>query len=245
MAITVSTPGGVTIDFPDGTDQDTIRRVMSQATGQQQSRQPLEKFSGSPVASGAVDATNDELSQWAREKVQKERDAGFRPLPSPASGIPIIGGFLDEAGSVLESGLHSVTGGRLGHSYDQALALSRERDRRETEEYPGYAAATRLATGLATGGPIFSRLAPAATLAGRVAQGATVGGGVGAVEGFARGEGGVGGRLEEAGTGLKYGAGLGAVLPVAGAAVSRGYSAAADVISPTITRLRRDRKSVV
>ncbi len=35
MAIRVSTPGGATIEFPDGTDEGTIQRVMAQASGGQ------------------------------------------------------------------------------------------------------------------------------------------------------------------------------------------------------------------
>src|SRR5665647_2370272 len=34
MPITVNGPNGVTVNFPDGTDADTIHGVMSQATGQ-------------------------------------------------------------------------------------------------------------------------------------------------------------------------------------------------------------------
>ncbi|WP_315789805.1 hypothetical protein, partial [Bradyrhizobium sp. SZCCHNR3027] len=33
MTITVHGPSGVTIDFPDGTDHDTINKVMTQAVG--------------------------------------------------------------------------------------------------------------------------------------------------------------------------------------------------------------------
>ena len=41
MTMTVSGPGGITVDFPDGTDHDTISKVMAQATGMQAGpRQP-------------------------------------------------------------------------------------------------------------------------------------------------------------------------------------------------------------
>ena len=33
MGITVNGPNGVTVNFPDGTDSETIGRVMAQATG--------------------------------------------------------------------------------------------------------------------------------------------------------------------------------------------------------------------
>lgn len=48
MGITVKGPNGITINFPDGTDSDTINKVMKQAVGQQ-SQAPT-------VAEGVVDA---------------------------------------------------------------------------------------------------------------------------------------------------------------------------------------------
>lgn len=175
---------------------------------------------------------------WADKAVAAERNAGMRRLPSAAEGIPIIGGFLDEATAAIQSGLHGVSGGRLGEPYDAALALERARQRAADAANPALAATSKLAAGVATGGPLFSRIPVAPTLAGRVQQGAVIGGGTGLVEGFSRGEGDVEDRLRSAGSGLQTGAGIGALLPIAAAGASRAYGAAADRINPTITRMR-------
>lgn len=176
---------------------------------------------------------------WADKAVAAERNAGMKRLPAVAEGIPIIGGFLDEATAAIQGGINSVTGGRLGEPYDAALALERARSRAADSANPALAMASKLAAGIATGGPLFSRLPVAATLAGRVQQGAAVGGGTGFVEGYSRGEGDVGNRMQSAGEGLGMGAGIGAFLPIAAAGASRAYGAAADRISPTITRMRQ------
>lgn len=176
---------------------------------------------------------------WADKTVAAERAAGMKRLPSVAEGIPIIGGFLDEATAAIQSGLNSVSGGRIGEPYDAALALERARSRAADAANPALAMTSKLAAGVATGGPLFSRLPVAPTLAGRVQQGAVVGGATGLVEGYSRGEGDVGDRMRSAGEGLGTGAAIGAVLPGLAAGASRVYGAAADRISPAITRMRQ------
>lgn len=168
--------------------------------------------------------------QWADYRVSKLPSGMVRQ--SLAKGIPLIGPFLDEAVAGVQSGLYGLTGGNLGQPYDEALEEERAKERRAFAESPVTEAVGRLATGIATGGPIFGRLAPAATTTGRIGQGAVVGGGVGAVEGFGAGEGGVGQRMTSAGAGATVGAGLGAALPIAAAGITRGYGAVADNLGP-------------
>lgn len=175
---------------------------------------------------------------WADYRVTKLRNAGFDQHPDAAVGIPLIGGFLDEATAGVQGGLNVVSGGRVGMPYDEALAFERARQRQATAADPAEATIGQLGAGLVAGGPIFSRITPAATLAGRVVQGAAVGGGVGAVEGFARGEGGFADRAENAGNSAEGGAILGLALPVAGAGATRAIGKTADLINPTLTRLR-------
>lgn len=175
---------------------------------------------------------------WADQRVAKERSGGFAPLPDAARGIPFIGGWLDEATAGIQSGLHSVSGGRVGAPYDEALAYERARQRQSEQENPGLAIGSQLVTGITTGGPILSRLPLGRTLAGRVGTGAGVGAGIGAAEGYAQGEGSVGNRLENAADFAKWGAGLGGALPVGSAALTRGVGWAADRLGPTVTRWR-------
>jgi len=68
MGITVKGPNGITINFPDGTDSDTINKVMTQAAGQQASAAPvssLESF-GRGAVQGVTFGFGDELYAGAK-----------------------------------------------------------------------------------------------------------------------------------------------------------------------------------
>jgi len=172
---------------------------------------------------------------WAEHRVSKTPQLS---VPQPARGIPFIGPYLDEATALVQSGIASLTDNQFGAPYDEALAEQRARDRAADARSPVESTVGKLAAGVVTGGPLFSRLAPAATLPGRVGQGATVGAGVGTVEGFGTGEGSFDNRLSAASSGAKTGAAIGAALPVAASGVSRAYGYAADNLAPTLTRMR-------
>lgn len=173
---------------------------------------------------------------WAEHRVRK---FGMPNLPDAAGGIPIVGPYLDEATAGLQAGLNLITNGRIGMPYDEALAFERARKRAEDAKYPAAGPLVRFAAGVATGGPVLSRVAQAATLAGRAGQGALIGGTIGAAEGFGAGEGSFGDRLRHAADSAQTGAALGAVLPVATAGATRAVGAVTDLVSPTFTRLRR------
>ncbi|MCC6775921.1 MAG: hypothetical protein IT537_04665 [Hyphomicrobiales bacterium] len=213
----VSGPNGQTYDVtgPDGATPEQVFTVLQQhVTGaidfdrpDDQVRADVAKLDG-PFREHA-------LTGWSDARVKKDHARGIRPLtPEPTRGIPFIGGLLDEATSGIEAGLHAVSGGRIGKPYEEALAYERARMRAEDKTFPVLAPVTRVATGLATGGPLFSRMAPAATAGGRIAQGAAVGAGTGAVEGFAAGEGGFTPRVESALKGGALGGVLGGAIPV-------------------------------
>ena len=174
--------------------------------------------------------------KWAEKKVAKERSLGLGQLPSAERGIPLIGGLLDEATAAIRSGIHSVSGGNMGRPYDESLALERERQRQAEAANPALAIGGQLAAGVATGGPIFSRIPTAATLVGRIGQGAAIGAPLGYAETFTRGEGGPEQRHERGTEGAKFGAGIGAVLPGAAAGATRLYGAVAEHLGPTFTR---------
>lgn len=206
----------------------------------------------------------DEVRAKAKQQVEKEKAAGFNEMPRFAEGLPFIGGLLDEATGLVQQGLHTLSGGRIGETYEMGLELERERSARADEENPAMATTGKIAAGLtgfapvakgidaalsagarfitrnpaATVAPVQSLIRPAETVAGNVVKGVTTGAGIGAVEGFTRGEGDFGNRMDAAGDGATVGAVLGGVLPVASAGVSRGYGALADIVTPGITRLR-------
>lgn len=184
---------------------------------------------------------------YARRYVEKERQAGFQPLPEAALGIPLIGGWLDEAAAAVESipnvvsrAVKTIQPGvpEVGGRYDENLAIQRERMRQSEAANPALAATSQIAAGITTGGPIFSRIPAAATTAGRITQGVAVGAPLGFAEGFSRGEGSVGDRIDRGTTEAGVGAVVGGALPIAGALATRAYGAVADAVSPQITRMR-------
>jgi hypothetical protein len=186
------------------------------------------------------DAKQRAYTIWADKRVAKEREraGSLAELPSPQRGIPIIGGLLDEASAGIKAGMHAVSGGRIGHPYDEGLALERSRMRQAEEASPGLAVGGQVAAGIATGGPLLGRLAPARTLAGRVGQGAAIAVPLGNAERFTRGEGSFADRVENAVSGTGMDVAIGAAIPLAGAAATRGAGAAQQYLGPTFTRLR-------
>lgn len=180
-------------------------------------------------------AGNQTVKQQAQAEIAAEPSLGPKPL---AFGIPVIGPYLEEAGAAVAALPNMITGGAIGPTYEKSLERMRARNKRAEAEYPIIGPAGQLAAGIATGGQIFSRLAPAATAVGRVGQGMVVGGAVGAAEGFGAGAGGVDNRIATAGQGALVGTAVGGALPVAANLVSRAYGAASEAIAPAITRMR-------
>ena len=243
----VTTPDGQEYEV-DGPDNMSDVQV-AQAVGVHMQNAPLADYSKpeSEIRT-AIDKLPEQdkqkaYNQWAKQYIAKERASGLDTGPSLARGIPFIGGLVDEGAALADAGLHQVGKyfgtDRVGRPYDEALAFQRERHRQAEAANPVEATVGQLATGIATGGPLFSRLAPATTTLGRVGQGGTIGGIVGGLEGFARGEGGFGERLSNAGQTAVAGTVVGGGLPVAADAVKRGVGAAAQTFGPTMTRLTR------
>lgn len=245
----VTSPDGrrFEVNGPEGsTQQDAIAYIQGQmgAADPERPEAGIDYEADVPTVRGAIDKLPETrkdraLNIWADKRIAKERQqqGSLAPLPNAVEGIPFVGNMLDEATALVKSGLHQVVP-QIGAPYAEELALQRARSRAADAASPALATTSKLATGIATGGPLFSRIAPAATLAGRIGQGATIGAGAGAAEGFLGGEGGFSERADNATLGALWGAGLGTAIPVAGSAITRGYGAARDAISPTITRMR-------
>jgi hypothetical protein len=77
-----------------------------------------------------------ELDNWADSEVANVAEVAGTPMPSPASSIPGIGPWLDEASAGLDAAAHYVTGGRVGHGYEKALALQQARQRASEAAHP-------------------------------------------------------------------------------------------------------------
>lgn len=187
------------------------------------------------------------LRQWADTYVANER--GASPSVRAGTHLPdlvrnvargtIVGSFLDEANAATQAGLHSISGGRIGAPYDEAVAYQRATDRAIDAERPITSTLTQIAGGLASARPF---LAAAKTLPGRMAIGAPVGAGHGFVYGYGSGEGDLlsDTRLDSGLESAGIGAVLGGTLPIAISGVARGANALGEAVSPTVARWRAD-----
>ncbi len=169
---------------------------------------------------------------WADARVAKMR---LPLLPEPARGIPVIGSLVDEMVGGANAGLHAISGGKLGLPYDEGVAEERARARASRKQWPIATPVVETLAGIVTGGPIFSRLAPAKTLPGQVAQGAVIGGPLAAAEG-ALSEGSVEERTARAGEMFGPGTIIGGGVPLALRGIGAGVERAADVMSPQLAR---------
>ncbi|AHB50323.1 hypothetical protein W911_14330 [Hyphomicrobium nitrativorans NL23] len=193
-----------------------------------QSPGPWERYRAeNPAVPPPTPQTRDEqLRKSAEEdlaKLREENPALYNlNMPGGAEtalrGIPVLGGFVDEAKAGVSAGVNAVTGGWAGQPYDEALAYERARHAMSDAESPVANTITKLAGGLATA-PVTPVLQAATTL-GRIGAGAATGAAYGAGHGFAEGEGGFSERLGTAGEYGAAGAAIGAGLPAVGAAAT-------------------------
>lgn len=178
------------------------------------------------------------LRNWSDRRVEKMyKGTGLSPSPTSATGIPLIGGFLDEAAAAATTIPYWLSGGAVGRPYDENLEMERAYERAAETAKPVQSVVGKVGAGLA-GGAALGALAPARTLAGRVGQGVTIGAPLGAVEGYARGEGSIADRMQSAGTGAKFGAAVGAAFPIAATGLTAAAGQAGRYLGPTYTRLR-------
>lgn len=200
------------------------------------------------------DKREETLNAWADAQVSKE---GLKPLPKFAEGIFGLGGLFDEATAGINAALSD-------NNYEEELALTRARSRRGDADNPAMAATGKGLAGLTTlmpvargadaalsvgarlatrnpnvsVAPVQSMFRPAETVAGNIVKGGVVGGTIAAGEGFTRGEGGFGERVEKAQDDAPTGMVVGGILPAVSAGASRVYGALADLAGPTVTRWR-------
>lgn len=153
-----------------------------------------------------------------------------------AQGVTL--GGSDEA----IAGVRSVA----GTPYDQALEEERGAVKRFQDQNPGTALAAELGGGFAVPGMGAAKfIGKAPTLLKASGRSAAVGTGFGGVSGFAHGEDGAENRLEEAGTGAVFGAGLGAAIPSAVNVASKGAELVHAAVSPQLARLSGNVKAAV
>lgn len=214
MTVTVHAPGGVNINFPDGTDQATISAVMARHFG---GRSAAAKSPSPSLASGLA--------------------------RSFAEGVPVLGGLLNKADAATNAALAPVLNplfpkdqqlqGDFGQRYHSALATQDEMDRSFGEAHPLAKTAAEVAggvasTGAAAGTGLGAKLLGlgAETLPGMIGQGAASGAALGAADAAVRGN------------NPMFEGVLGGVAGAAGPVVGRVVSKVASPIAQMVRSLR-------
>lgn len=229
MSIRVSTAGNVSIEFPDGTDQATVARVMRQASGPQAPAAPKRQDYGSVASPDYTHDLQRTFGQGVSLGFADEATAALGVNPTEYLGPQLPFTLARHAGLLPKRKESEAT------TYDERLAEEREGVARFSEKNPGTALAAEVAGGVAIPLAGWGGAARAAgrPLLSRALRGSVAGGSIGGTAGYGKGEGGFEQRLDNAGTYAKWGAGIGGAIPIAGAGVARGYEAARNW-SPTL-----------
>ncbi len=219
MTVTVHGPGGVTVHFPDGTDNATIDQVMRHATG-------IEPAAAAP-------SEQPKISQGG---------AALRAFTNPLGISDEIGGaltgVLNVAGGAL--GLNSPgNDGSFSAGYNDFTSRARALDQAGQEQWPKTSLAGTIGGVLATS----PWLAPEALAAGGAVRAGTAGLGTlvkagiktgakyGAIAGAGNAEGGIGNRIVGGVEGAATGAVTGGALPVAGRLLKLAAKPAIDAVA--------------
>jgi hypothetical protein len=166
--MTVEGPGGISVDFPDGTDPGTIDRVMREAVGGAASTESGPRQAGSMLEEAARPITSylghqNDLQREARVHMQQ----GLDQLREPTDGD-----LLGSAGAALK-GVGNLAGGAVGYLASPFNAAYRSFAGKPLEETVGIPKeytefALGLATPIPTKLPTLGRSAPRA--AGNIAR---------------------------------------------------------------------------
>lgn len=150
-----------------------------------------------------------------------------------ARGVPVLGGIADE----VNAGLNSIM---PGQNYEKALDYQRARDAVFDEANPGKSLGFQVGGGLLSGVGLAGTVGPLLSATPRaIALGTGLGGGatLGAVDGFTRGEDGLGSRAQNAVVGGAIGGAVGAAAPVVGKGINAVAQALVD--SAAVSGARR------
>lgn len=219
MTIRVSTPGGATIDFPEGTDAETIQRVMAEASGAPKQQMGSVEAGLRGVAQGLTFGFADEIGGAAKGALSAVQGGGFSDAYE--KGRDDIRAANKRAA---DEAPFAYYGGQVAGGVAVPFGAAR-----------AGAAAVRAAPGftapVATAGRTlgFGQLAANANagLGTRSIAGLREGAAYGALAGFGEGEGGFSERALNSGQGALVGGAIGAAAPGlvdAGSAVLRGVT---------------------
>lgn len=237
----ITGPDGHTyeVEAPDdATDEDVLAYVKQHA-----SAKPVDPYAGKSLddlkrlyrGSSLVDANDQTRSKIMDAYVRKEAQQGGFGLALDdvgrqlAKGVPVIGGYLDEA--------NAATAALMGGNYDETLDYNRARDRYRENTSPESSFGVQMAGGIggtlagmrAAGVPYAA--ASSTPITTRMLAGAGLGGAIGGADMFGRGEGG----LENRATNAAIGVGLGGIVGAGSPVVAEGLTAGAQRVANWLT----------
>lgn len=220
MTITVTAPNGSTVQFPDGTDHETINGVMA-------------KFNGS--ATPEPDKYKQAAIDEAKSNPAIDEQAGYTRRLIHGATLGADSTLAAAAFTPLEMMRHGTFDPREGYNYAKAREDRIMDKSRENTGLLGTAAEVLgggiSGAGLASGGVTAARfLAPEAGLAARSAASAVDAGGLGAFSGAMEGDG-IKERFNNAVKGLGAGIAIGGLTPVA-------LKIAGAALSPVVSNIR-------
>jgi hypothetical protein len=224
--IEVELPDGTIVEFPAGTDEGTIKRVLGGLTKADPQQAMRDRIAAAKA--GTLQASPDSLAragaadQVAQDQIAlSDRSPIYNALTKVAQGIPFVGEFTDE-----------LTGAINPAAGERQRAVQGAMDR----QFPMTSAALQTAGGVIGSAPLVVAAGPAvvanapASLAMRTAAGAGAGalaGGVeGAVSGYGAGQG--DNRMSSAVDRGLMGAGLGGIIGGAAPLASTGIKNAVE-----------------
>lgn len=198
MTITVSGPNGVTINFPEGTDHETINRVMSEASGSKPAAQPQ---------TGTIEALGRGALQGATFGLSDEAYAGAKGVASYVTGNGYSDTYDKELAAVREANKRAKDTNPYAYMGGEIAG--------------GFA----LPMGVIGGAAKVGKVAAEASRIGRTGRGLATGAATGAAYGFGEGEDGIVNRVSNALPSALGGAIVGAAAPTlvdVGSAIVKG-----------------------
>lgn len=234
MTITVHGPGGITINFPDGTDHATIDGAMRQALGQSTGQSLQDRFAT------AFDASPD--SQPTQEGLDAKTQRG-------SIADPLIQGVTFGFGDEIAGGIGGLMSAAEGKGFQPGYEKVRDAKRADLQAYrerhPIVAPVAEIAGALPTAALPVGAVARGASLGAKVGLGALAGAGQGALYGAGAAEGGPENRAMGAVKGAAVGGAIGGALPIVGNVAGKVIgSRAASAATPTATDMAEQARTL-